>query len=104
MTEAIKVWQFSGVETMVAKLKETQRRQGEGLPQYSQCLVVKSMEEVISKNLLSSLKVPATNSQESFQLTLIEKKQTVVSEQMESKISHFSALAVRVIEKPGEGS
>lgn len=32
MTEAMNVWQFSEVETMAVKLREAQRRQGEGTP------------------------------------------------------------------------
>lgn len=31
MTEVMKVWRFSAVETMAVKLREIQRRQGEGL-------------------------------------------------------------------------
>ena len=41
MTEEMKVLRFTGVETMVVKLKEIQRRQGEALVVPTPCSEVK---------------------------------------------------------------
>lgn len=53
MTEAMKVWQFSGAETMAVKLRETQRRQSEGMPWWSQHLVVKSNFNISASELFT---------------------------------------------------
>lgn len=53
MTEAMKVWQFSGAETMAVKLRETQRRQSEGPPWWSQHVVVKSNFKISASELFT---------------------------------------------------
>lgn len=71
MTEAMKVWRFSGVETMAMKLRETQRRQGEGTPWSSQHLLVKSNFYISASELFTGDPQPRYKYASSFLLSLL---------------------------------